>query len=61
MHTGYWMPDRYIRELEVKLNRKKFSGKYRHIAVEKSFFEDRAHIIGSGCGFMEALFRGVLF
>ena len=60
-HDGYWIPDRFIEELDRKVNTKKLSGKYRTIKVEKPFFEDNSHVRGCTCSVLTRLFDGAVF
>lgn len=60
-HEGYWIPDRFIKVLDEKINTKKLSGSYRTVLVEKSYFEDTSHVRGCTCSVLSRLFDGEAF
>lgn len=57
-HEGYWIPDRYIWDLENYINEKKLLADYHQIRVEKSYFGEDAHIIGCACSLLTEIFAG---
>ena len=60
-HEGYWIPDRYITQLEPYINEKKLLADYHQIKVEKSYFGEDAHIIGCACSLLTEIFSGRMF
>ena len=57
-HEGYWIPDRYIWDLENYINERKLLAEYHQIRVEKSYFGEDAHIIGCACSLLTEIFAG---
>lgn len=60
-HDSFWIPDGYLSSLEETINRRKLSGNYKHVAVQKSFFEDESQFRGCACSLLTKIFdNGVL-
>ena len=45
-HEGYWLPKRYLNELQRQINRRKLLGDYHEVRVERPAFGENSHIVG---------------
>lgn len=57
-HEGYFIPDRFLRKLEERINRQILAENYHHISVIKSPFKNQAHIQGCACVILNRVFEG---
>lgn len=57
-HEGYWLPKRYLNELQRQINRRKLLGDYHEVRVERPAFGENSHIVGCACSLLEKIFGG---
>ncbi|MBU5481635.1 ROK family protein [Blautia sp. MSJ-19] len=59
-HEGYWIPDKYLHQVEQMVNERHIERKYRQIQVVKSGFKDEATVYGCTGALLTAVFDGRL-
>lgn len=60
-HEGYWIPDKYLQQVERMVNEWHIERRYRQIQVVKSGFKDEATVYGCTGALLSAVFDGRLF
>lgn len=57
-HDGYYLPEKYLKRIERKINQNKLVQDAGYIRVIKSGFASQAQVIGCTCSLLERVFQG---
>lgn len=59
-HNGVWWPEKYLQELEEKVNERKFSNRQIRTKVVKAGYLDKTAVLGGACNAIQQYFQGEL-
>lgn len=59
-HEGYWIPMKYLHQVEEQINHQILCHGYHQVRVEKSFWNEETHVRGCASPLLRKIFNGSL-